>query len=191
MKIKAPEQREADTGPIAQTAAGQRQDWAAWCTSLIDAGATGRLAYARAYMSHSRHGKDLAVVAWLARCKRSDPKASILAAVNQAADDLAGSWREYGGGMRKLGLALVYGAEIHRRLYRLYPWNKNALTLSRDALGENLPRIERKARWRATVAECVELLPPRPASDAGERARRAGITDEQRMANADATAAMS
>lgn len=87
-----------------------------------------------------------------------------------------------------------YGADMGRELRRMFPDIDGIVTLARAATGEDLPNPEhQRQRFAATVAACQTWLPKCPPTGrqlaSAERDRRAGITDEQRQANADELAA--
>lgn len=93
-----------------------------------------------------------------------------------------------------MAVAERYGRELGEELRRMFPDVQGIIRLARAATGEDEPTDEARAeRWAATVARCATWLPKQPETGMqlarAERDRRAGVTDEERMAQADKTAA--
>jgi hypothetical protein len=92
-----------------------------------------------------------------------------------------------------MAVAERYGRELGAELRAMFPQVEGIIKLARAATGEDEPSPRAQAeRWAATVARCEAWLPKQPSTGMqlvrDERDRRAGITDEERMANAMATA---
>lgn len=87
--------------------------------------------------------------------------------------------------------AMRWGQELGDELRRLYPEAVGIMGLARAATGEDQPTPKAQAeRWLATTIQCAAWLPKPPGGGRelaqAERARRSGITDDQRQENADA-----
>lgn len=92
-----------------------------------------------------------------------------------------------------MSAAMRSGEAMGAALRSAFPDARGCLSLARSATGDDQPiSTQRRERFFATVAICSAWLPPRPATsgqlDAAERARRSGITEAQRQANATALA---
>jgi hypothetical protein len=91
-----------------------------------------------------------------------------------------------------LAKAMCWGREMGDELRRLYPEAVGIIGLARAATGEDLAGKARAERWAATTIQCAAWLPKPPGGDRqlaqAERARRSGVTDEQRQSAADALA---
>lgn len=91
-----------------------------------------------------------------------------------------------------MAVAERYGREMGMELRAMFPEAQGIIGLARAATGEDLEPEAKAERWAATVARCEAWLPKQPATGMqlvrAERDRRAGTTDEERMANAMATA---
>jgi hypothetical protein len=81
------------------------------------------------------------------------------------------------------------GEAMHAALADMFP-GLTGLALARAACGDDTP--DARSRLDATCAALSRYLPPRPPSERqkleAERARRSGITEEQRQAHAEALA---
>lgn len=84
------------------------------------------------------------------------------------------------------------GADMGRVIARMFP-DLTGVALSRAATGDDqTTERDRRQRFALTVAACRAWLPPEPPSGRqladAERDRRAGTTEAQRQANAEANA---
>jgi hypothetical protein len=112
--------------------------WKSHCSALIDAAAIGALAYAREWSRRSRHGTSPDVVRWFAECGRMPGESDddVAARVAERITDKIATWKNYGGSIRKLGLALANGDRAHETLVARFGSGHSSLTLSRISLGE-------------------------------------------------------
>ena len=157
--------------------------WRSFCIDLIFAAAHSPLAYARTFIDRTKWKHDRAVREWFA----AKPD-------EQAVNDLMASWKDWGGGTRKLGHALLLGEELHRWLVQTYP-GQTGLRRAQLATGEGGAHSDREGRRRLeeTVIANLTLFPPKPGQLTPEPSpiraemdRRASRTPEARQRDADA-----
>jgi hypothetical protein len=162
-------------------------EWPAWwsfCAALIDGAASSPLGYAREFIARSKWRHDPAVRAWLAKPPTQEDVEHLMA-----------GWKEWGGGKRRLGHAILNGEALRAWLLETYPDQSGPLRLSRHACGDDLERGARLDRLALAVNANPHLFPAQPPRQEGdsspervEWARRASRTDEARQRDAEAGA---